>query len=86
MKKDLYIKMLEDEVSELQRQRVSKKMLFVVLWVIIWMIVSVILCYNYEKEEIVEEERKWLDYTCLWDSWCYYFDWRPRYERCEKVD
>lgn len=86
MRKDQYIEMLEDKVSELESQKVSKKMLFVVLWVLIWMIIAVIFYHNYDEEEIIGQKWEWLDYTCLWDSWCYYFDWRPRYEQCERID
>lgn len=42
MKKDQYIEMLEDKVSELEQQKIMKKMLFVVLWVSIWMIITVL--------------------------------------------
>ncbi len=45
MRKDQYIEMLEDKVSELEQQKIMKKMLFVVLWVLIWMIITV-LFYN----------------------------------------
>ena len=40
------IEMLEDKVSELEQQKIMRKMLFVVLWVLIWMIITV-LFYNY---------------------------------------
>jgi uncharacterized membrane protein len=46
MKKDQYIEMLEDKVSELESQKITKKMFWIVLWVLIWMIISV-LFYNY---------------------------------------
>lgn len=45
MRKDQYIEMLEDKVSELEQQKIMKKMLFVALWVLIWMIITV-LFYN----------------------------------------
>lgn len=45
MRKDQYIEMLEDKVSELEHQKIMKKMLFVVVWVLIWMIITV-LFYN----------------------------------------
>ena len=42
MRKDQYIEMLEDKVSELEKQKIMKKMLFAVLWVLIWMIITVL--------------------------------------------